>query len=112
MKIYVAGPFTTKEDGKFHNNPKKLAENLRKAREIGIKLVKIGHYPYVPHTHIGACGEDISYDELMAINLTFLRGWADALLFLGPSRGANIELLEAGKMGLTIFTSIDQIPKK
>jgi len=111
MKIYVAGPFTTDSDGNFHSDPKRISENLRAAKEAGLKLAKMGHTPFIPHTHLGSFGEEISYDEIMRINLAFLR-WADAILFLGPSKGANIELREAEKLGLKIFTSIEQIDKE
>jgi hypothetical protein len=34
----------------------------------------------------------------------------DAILFLGPSRGANLELKSAKEMGKLIFRSLDEIP--
>ena len=110
MKIYIAGPFTTDHNGVFHRDQKKISDNLEKAKEAGIKLAKMGHDPYVPHTHIGVFGENLEYDEIMRIHLTFVRDWADALLFLGPSKGSNIEKKEAEKLGIPVYTSIEDIP--
>ena len=42
--------------------------------------------------------------------MTFLEIWAEALLYLAPSRGADKELERAKELGLRIFYSIDEIP--
>lgn len=111
MKIYISGPFTSDSDGNFHMDPKIMADNREKAKKIGIRLAKLGHDPYVPHTHIGGWESEIEYDEIMRIHLTFIRSWADALFYLGPSKGADIEKFEAEKLGIQVFTKIEDIPK-
>jgi len=109
MKIYISGPFTTDSNGDFHNDSAKMKHNLELAKKIGVAFARIGHDPYVPHTHIGTCGEELSYDELMRINLSFLKHWADAFFFIGPSKGANIEKKEAEMLGIPIFESIEEV---
>ncbi len=111
MKIYISGPFTTNPAGEFHENEELMKNNLESARKLGVELAKMGYDPYVPHTHIGPCGEELTYNELMRINLSFLRHWADALFFLGPSRGANIEKEEAEMLGIPVFQSLSELRK-
>jgi len=111
MKIYVSGPFSTDPDGIFHKNTELMEENKRIAKEIGILLAKMGHEPYVPHTHIGGWENALSYDEIMRIHLTFVRNWADALFFMGPSKGSIIEKNEAEILGIPVFTSIEELQR-
>jgi hypothetical protein len=109
MKIYVSGPFSSDPDGIFHNDKKIMEMNKSIARKIGIELAKLGHNPYVPHTHIGGWESELSYDEIMRVHLTFVRDWADALFFIGPSKGADIEKAEAEALGIPVFTSLEEV---
>ncbi len=111
MKIYISGPFSTDPDGIFHNDSGIMAENRRIAKEIGILLAKMGHEPYVPHTHLGGWENELSYEEIMRIHLTFIRDWADGLFFIGPSRGAIIEKNEAEMLGLPVFRAIEDLQR-
>ncbi len=109
MNIYVSGPMTTDKEGKFHGSAEITLLNVMRAKAIGMKLAKIGYVPYVPHTHIGGWESELDYENIMRIHLTFIRKWADALFFVGPSRGADIEKEEAKKCGIPIFTSIKEL---
>lgn len=111
MKIYVSGPFSTDPEGIFHNNPELMEENKRLAKSIGILLTKMGHEPYVPHTHIGGWENELSYEEIMRIHLTFIHNWADALFFIGPSKGSIIEKNEAEFLGIPVFRSIEDLQR-
>jgi hypothetical protein len=51
-----------------------------------------------------------THAEFMALDFTYLDHWATALLFLGPSPGADMELERAKELGLTIFGSVAEIP--
>ncbi|MEM4336876.1 MAG: DUF4406 domain-containing protein [Candidatus Woesearchaeota archaeon] len=106
LKIYISGPYTagTKEE---------RDENIRRAREVGRKILELGHHPYVPHTHT-AMWEEISqssYEDYMLLHLSFLEHWADALFFLGESPGANREKARAEEIGIPIFTSIEELER-
>ena len=109
MNIYVSGPMTTDSKGKLHGSAEITLLNVMKAKAIGMKLAKLGYVPYVPHTHIGGWESELNYENIMRIHLTFIRKWADALLFLGPSRGADIEKEEAEKCGIPVFNSIKNL---
>ena len=112
MKIYIAGPLTTNPDETFHRDSDIFDKNVRFATAIALKLIKMGHTPYIPHRHIGGLEGDLTYDVIMNIHATFIKHWADALFFIGPSRGSNIELREAEKKGIPVFTSMEQVPKE
>lgn len=108
MKIYIAGPYTA-------SSKADIEKNVRDAIDTGIAVLKKGHYPYIPHlTHYvdlrskqinaGLKWED--YIEWDHIWLDF----CDALLYLGQSRGANIELEYAKQSGKKIFYNLNEIP--
>ena len=108
MRIYVAGPYTAPTQ-------KGLEANATRAIDAGIALFRKGHYPYVPHlTH---------FVDLRAKQLGIKLGWADyiawdvpwlklcdALLYLGKSKGADLELDEARKLKKRIFFSVSEVP--
>lgn len=101
MRIYIAYPYT--------NNPKK---NTKFAEEIGIKLIKMGHTPYIPHKHTFGWEKrkDINYDDFIKFDLAWLEA-CDAFLFLGKSKGTLIELKYAKKKGITIFRNLREIKR-
>ena len=103
LKVYVAGPYTT-------SDPEKRSENMRKAREIGTKIMQLGHHPYVPHTHTGTWEDsaEIDYEAFMQLHFTILEKWADAFFFIGSSPGADREKAKAEQMGMPVFTTIEQ----
>lgn len=106
MRIYVAGPVTSKD-------PEVVKENIEKARKVGEELLKLGHFPYVPHTHFSSWDIDIHdlYQNLFEHGMTFITQWADAFFFIASSNGANAERAEAEKLGIPIFEDLSQIGK-
>jgi hypothetical protein len=76
--------------------------------------VEKGHQPFCPHLshycHIHySCKRDYTswwYD----FDITFLDLWAEALFYIAPSAGADMEKARAEGRGLQIFTSLDQVP--
>lgn len=106
LRIYVAGPITSKY-------PEIVKQNIEKAKKIGEELLKMGHLPYVPHTHFADWDLDIhkNYDTLQQHGEEILEKWADALFFIAPSNGANLEKTKAEKLGLPIYTNLEQIGK-
>jgi hypothetical protein len=107
MHIYVAGPYSGK-------NPSEVEHNVKTAIAAGVEIIRRGHYPYIPHlTHYVDQVKDtvlhLSWDDHLDWGLAWLDR-ADALLYLAPSRGANIELDFATKKNKRIFRAIDDIP--
>lgn len=107
MKVYIAGPYSSSVfAGK--------EENVARAIRIAISLYKKGHNPFVPHlTHYidlaQLSEEKLEWEDYMRTDIAWLKS-ADALFFIGHSRGADIELEVAKKQGLKIFYSLDEVP--
>ena len=107
LKIYIAGAYSSDtEEGKL--------QNTLKAVDAGIKVFKMGHYPYIPHlTHwVDQRSIEINnlltYEDYMEWDDVFLQ-CCDAFLYLSKSKGADVELSRAKKMGKIIFYSLKEI---
>ncbi len=51
----------------------------------------------------------MAYEEYLAWDNEWLKA-CDALLYLAPSRGADIELEEAKRLGLRVYYAEDEVP--
>ena len=109
LLIYVAGPYTD-------SSRQEIDRNVNQAIDAGIEIFDRGHFPYVPHLtdlvdrRAKEVGKELSWSDFMAWDGPWLRV-CDALLFVGESKGANIELEEARRLGKTIFYSSSEIPR-
>lgn len=105
MRIYVAGPYSAESPAEIDYNV--MAADFA-ARDIAAK----GHSPFVPHTQ--SCGWEqdarFCYDDFLRIDFEWLEV-CDAILYLGPSPGADKELEYAGILGLTVFRSVEEVPE-
>jgi hypothetical protein len=107
MKIYIAGPYSAPtEQGRI--------DNANRAIDAAIELVKKGHTPFIPHLDhlwdIRAQEQGINYSH--AFWLDWCLEWlplCDAMLFLGHSKGADIELTFARDNHIPIYFSIGEI---
>jgi hypothetical protein len=108
QKIYVAGPYTA-------DIQQDIERNVRTAIDIGIALLKKGHFPFIPHlshyVDIRALntGSPLTWEEYMMQDLAWLEV-ADALFFMGESKGADIELEAARVRGLNIYYKLSEVP--
>ncbi|MFA6410193.1 MAG: DUF4406 domain-containing protein [Candidatus Buchananbacteria bacterium] len=104
LRIYVCGPITDTDESIVKNN-------IETARKIGEKILKLGHLPYVPHTHFNGWNLDmfVAYDLFQAHGEDMIEQWADAIFFIAPSNGANLEREKAESLGLKIFTSLEEL---
>lgn len=107
--IYVAGPLTA-------DTPELRMQNVEAAMRAGLELIRRGHHPLVPHLSeyldllaARESGKRFGYWRWMEIDIAWLRR-ADAMLYLAPSNGADIELQEAHCRDLRIFHSLDEVP--
>ncbi len=109
LRIYIAGPYTSLDE-KGHEL------NTHRAIDAGIAVFKKGHHPYIPHlTHYvdlraKAARIELSWSDYIEWDLPWL-DMCDALLFLGKSKGADLELERAKKQGKRIYLSIAEIPE-
>lgn len=109
MRIYVAGPYTAE-------TPEQVLDNVHRAIDAGLALIRIGHQPFIPHlTHWiekraqRTLGEGIPY----AWYLEYDRFWleqCEALLLIGSSPGAEQERRWAVVRSMPVYTALDQVP--
>jgi len=107
LKIYVAGPYSASSE-----HEREL--NTRRAIDAGLALFKLGHAPFIPHlTHYvdlqaHRTGVAMTWDDYIRLDLAWL-DVCDALLYLGPSKGADLELQYALKAGKRVFRSLKEV---
>ena len=110
MKIYIAGKYSDKTKWRKE-------KNVKLAYRVAAKILLKGHWPFIPHhTHwfdyfardyLGLHFEKEMYYEW---DNQFL-AMCDGFVKISESPGANEEERLAQKLGLTIFNSIEDIPK-
>jgi Domain of unknown function (DUF4406) len=109
LRIYVAGPYTA------HDQQSQEA-NAERAIQAGISVFRKGHFPYIPHlTHYVDLfakekGIKLTWDDYIMWDIPWL-DLCDALLYLGKSKGADLELMRARKLKKRIFLSLSKIPR-
>jgi len=47
--IYVAGPYSPLKDCSLHNASRTAQQNVDRAIDVGIRLLKLGYIPLIPH---------------------------------------------------------------
>lgn len=106
LRIYVAGPITA-------DDPDVVSKNEETAKKVGEELLKLGHFPYVPHVHFADWNVDRPKfrETFLKHGEDIIERWADALFFIAPSNGANREKAKAESLGLQIFTSLEEVKK-
>lgn len=112
--IYIAGPYCPKNTT-LHDASRVAQKNVDKAIEVFHSLKKKGHNPFVPHVshyiHIHYSSMEDYNEWWYGYDLTFLYRWADALFYISPSKGADMELEVAKRLGLEIYYSLDEVPE-
>ena len=98
QRIYISGPLTSSGN---------VLDNLAHAMDAARALIAAGFAPFCPHlTYHVDPGEAIPHTTWMEIELPWV-SVADALLRLpGESLGADIEVGEARRLGIPVFTTI------
>lgn len=107
--VYVAGPYTA------DTNEGMLA-NVRAMMEVGTQLIERGHAPFIPTLNHWwdlyveeTRGKRFDWRVWMdVVNLIVPR--CDAFFYTAASKGTDIELQIAKACGLTIYTSIEEVP--
>lgn len=101
MLIYISAPYSLGD----------VVSNVRLACEIGDKILAKGHIPVVPHlSHFWHFISPKSYNEWLRIDSAIVPR-CDALLRVdGESKGADIEVEIAHRVGIPVCYSLDDIP--
>jgi hypothetical protein len=108
MRVYVSGPYTAPTG-------EGVMQNVTRAIEAGIVLMKMGHEPLVPHLMLWLDrqaqekGITFTYEDWMRVDLAWMMQ-ADAVLWLSESPGANTERHAAERAGIPVYTSLVEVP--
>ena len=105
--IYVSGPYS-------EDTEEQILFNVNQAIFYGIEIMRKGHNVIVPHLshymekQAQEFAGGFSWDRWMAQDLALLEK-CDAFFFVGPSKGACVELERAKELGLPIYYSLDEV---
>ena len=104
LRVYVSGPYTAATPGE-------VEQNVNRAIDAGLELVRRGHKPFIPHlTHfVERRAKERKIQVAWEDYIEWDRAWLDAcdvVLCLGWSKGVDIEMKRATELGLPIFTDI------
>ena len=100
MRVYCAGPYTS--------NPNK---NTRIAIQVGAKLLAMGHHPFVPHakSHLWDIVDDsMTWEKWMEYDLVWLAQCEALIRIPGESKGADLEVREARRLGIPVYYGLAQ----
>lgn len=107
-RVYVSGPLTNGQQA----DEGTVQENLRRACEVGVELLRAGYAPLVPHltAYVDPKGE-IPHGEWLSVDEAWL-AVADCLLALPDwqrSEGARREVETARGLRLPVYFDIDEL---
>jgi hypothetical protein len=113
--IYVAHPMTTYPDGSEIANPYVIRDNVYKGCRVGAVILEKGHIPFLPQ--LNYFWSEWAKDRGVVAGADFYMKWdlvilarCDSLLYAGKSKGCDIELAEAQRLGKKIYYDLDEIP--
>jgi hypothetical protein len=106
LVVYVAGPLSAP-------TPAERMENVEAACRAARKVLAKGHWAFVPHLNEFydrmPWTSPLTYEQYLEWDLAILAR-CDALLYLGPSPGADRERTAAYCMGMPVYLSVDDLP--
>jgi hypothetical protein len=105
-RVYIAGPISKGV----------LADNIAKACQAGIQLMRLGYAPLVPHLtcYYGGdtpetlpCGT--TAEDWHGIDLPWVSVASAVLRLPGSSVGADLEVSHAVKLGIPVYFSVKEL---
>ena len=115
MLILIAGPYRSGTG----DDPKKMAENLKRLEEPSYALFKAGHLPMIgewvalPVWHAAggkSIGDDL-YEEIFHPVAGRLLALCEAVLRLpGDSKGADNDVRIARERGIPVYYRLEDVP--
>ena len=115
MMILIAGPYRSGTG----DDPKKMADNLRRLEEASWPIFQAGHIPMIGEwvalpiwqTAGGKEVGDELYDEILHPTAGRLIARCDAILRLkGESKGADNDVRLANERGIPVYYDVNAIP--
>jgi hypothetical protein len=115
LMILIAGPYRSGTN----DDPEKMAANLRALESVALPLYRAGHIPLIGEwlalPLLREAGSkkpgDAIYEEILYPIANRLITRCDAVLRLpGSSKGADEDVRLAREIGLSVFTSLAEVP--
>lgn len=114
MMILIAGPYRSGTDG----DPDRIAANLERLEEASAPIYRLGHVPMIGEWVALPILRNLDEQEsetgdVMYETASRLLQHCDAVLRLpGDSIGADKDVEIARERGLSVYSSIDEIPPR
>jgi len=116
-RIYIAGPLATgpRDPDLVDNKRGQVLQYLRNCHRMiaaGAQLIKKGYAPFIPALDLltGIQDGTMRFDDYFGVSEAWLRV-SDSFVMLAPSEGALKEKEIAEQLGLTIYHSLDEVPR-
>lgn len=98
--VYVAGPYTKPDP----------CANTHRAAAIAGELIEHGFIPFIPHlTHFWHTMHPRPYEFWLDYEMVWLRKCDCVLRFDGESSGADKEVIEAERLGIPVYFSVESL---
>lgn len=99
--VYVGGPYRAETE--FG-----VLKNIERARDLGVEVLKLGAYPFVPHSNSAFLGGVVPDEVFLAAGLAMLER-CDAVVLVDPwhgSQGTIAEINHAHDCGIPVFETL------
>lgn len=100
VKVYISGPYSTGDQ----------VLNVRMAMDVWALLFEEGYTPFCPHWAMAQhLARPRSYDHWIEYDLEMLRGHDVLHRMPGESKGADIEVKEAERLGIPVVHDLREL---
>lgn len=100
IKVYIASPYTIGD----------VAANVKAQIDCADQLIERGFAPFAPlYFHFQHMIHPRSYEEWMKLDFEWVKSCNCLLRLPGESNGADREVAYAGKLGIPVFYSLEEL---
>ena len=100
LRIYISGPYTLGDQ----------AANVRNAVLAGIEVMKLGHFPFIPHlSHFTHYLIPHAYEVWMEQDFEWLKQCHALVRLPGESAGADREVSFAVNQNIPVFNGMEDL---
>ncbi len=100
IKVYIASPYTKGD----------VAVNVRTQLEMANKLMDLGFAPFAPlYSHFQHMAFPRPYEDLIKIDLEWVKVCDAVLRLPGESKGADGEVLYATDLNIPVFYTVEEL---
>lgn len=117
LLVLIAGPYQTGTNG----DPKKISANRARLESFALPIYQRGHLPIVGEWMalpiIRAAGGETEGDDLFNVYQypvahRLLECCGAVLRIPGESRGADLDVARARRLGLPVYTDVSELPQR